>query len=180
MTNKNLLFLTFGLMLTPYLQGQIKYIIYVDISSSIVDTTLYDWQASVDMKIKTLPPEQTLIFVSNDLSPIVSSPKNHRNIFKELEMIEPSMPDTQFDLRQIIKELDSYSLNPELKLIVYTTSDAFQNSNLVRKLFNRIRFILLQSTDNVEINYYLPLSDKNNVVNAMRLSDNDNLTLIYF
>ena len=161
-------------------KAQIRNIVYVDASSEIATFTRDEWQESLDETLKDLDRFETLVFLSNKKSPVISSPDENVNIVKQLGIVRPDQPLADEDLRLLVEALDRYSISSEVKLIVYTSNEALQqNVDLGRLLFERIAFLLQETSGDIEMSYFLHSSDTLNVNTPPNFKD-FNQTSTYF
>tara|TARA_B100000780_G_C21004851_1_gene402177 strand:+ start:9 stop:545 length:537 start_codon:yes stop_codon:yes gene_type:complete len=145
-------------------EGQICNIIYVDASSELALFKRDEWQESLAETLKSLEVFETLVFLSNQKNPILSTPDDYTNAVKQLGRIRPSQPLVDDDLRLMVKVLDRYSLKGDIKVIVYTSSEAFQrNVEHDRLLYQRICYILAETANEIQLDYYLHSSDTTNI-----------------
>ena len=185
MMNKVIKYICFIIVfaLATGMSAQVKNLIYVDCSSSTADLTLDDWQYSISNHLTTFSEDETVIFVSNNRSPLISTPEDYRDVINDLGLIRPDPPLADFDFRQIISILDDFDLKDEFNFIIYTTSESFQpNVNLNRKLYDRIPFIISQQLESITMEYYIPKVDKPNITEPSKIitSSQFNPTLTYF
>lgn len=177
---KKILILFLLLFSISPLQAQIKNIVYVDASSDVATFTRDDWQESLEETLAGLDRLETLVFISNKKSPIICSPDEYINTVRQLGTVRPDQPLVDEDLRLLVEALDKFSISSDMNLIVYTSNEALQqNVDLGRLLFERIGFLLLDSVDNVELNYFLHRSDTSAVLTTPNFKD-FNQTTTYF
>lgn len=171
------------LALSLNVSGQVKNLIYVDCSSDIAGSTLDQWQNSISNELASLLLDETVVFISNKRSPLISAPNNYQNLINDLGLIRPDPPLADYDLRRIIEILDPYELANEFHLYVYTSSESFQtNVNLNRKLYDRIAFVINQYSEELIMEYYIPLDDKSNISKPSQIQEASqfNPTFIFF
>jgi len=160
--------------------AQIRNIVYVDASSDIAIYTRDEWQESLEKTLRGLNEFETLVFLSNQNSPAVSSPDKSVNIVRLLGTIRPDRPLAEQDLRLLVKSLDKYEIGNEVKVIVYTSNETLQsNVDLGRLLYQRICYSIAESANNIELNYYLHQSDTSTVFAPSPLFDFKQ-TITYF
>ena len=140
-------------------KAQIRNIVYVDASSDIADLTRDEWQDSLEKTLSKLNDHETLVFLSNQKSPSISTPKKYVNIVSDLGDIRPNSPLAHEDLRLIVQALDKYTIEADINIYIYTSNQIFRSNDLGRLLFERIGLLLSQSTNDIELNYYLHQSD---------------------
>ena len=146
-------------------EGQIRNIIYVDASSELALFKRDEWQESLARTLKGLEVLETLVFLSNQNTPVLSTPDEYTNVVKQLGRIRPSQPLVNDDLRLMVKALDRYSLKDDIKVIIYTSNEAFQpNVDHGRLLYQRICYILSETVNEVQLDYYLHSSDTTNII----------------
>lgn len=145
-------------------KGQIRNIVYIDASSEVATFTRNEWQESLSETLRYLEEFETLVFLSNQKTPVLSTPGEYKDIVKQLGRIRPNQPSAHQDLRLMVKVLDRYSLKDDIKVIVYTSREAFQlNVGLDRLLYQRICCILAETANKIQLDYYLHNSDTTNV-----------------
>ena len=136
--------------------AQIRNIVYVDASSDIAIYTRDEWQESLELTLRGLDDFETLVFLSNQNSPTVSTPDKYVNVVKQLGTVRPGQPLADEDLRLLVKALDKYEIGNEVKVIVYTSNETLQpNVDLGRLLYQRICYLIAESANNIELNYFL-------------------------
>ena len=152
--------------------AQIRNIVYVDASSDIAIYTRDEWQESLELTLRGLDDFETLVFLSNQNSPTVSTPDKYVNVVKQLGTVRPGQPLADEDLRLLVMALDKYEIGNEVKVIVYTSNETFQsNVDLGRLLYQRICYLIAESANNVELNYFLHQSDTSMVFAPSPLFD---------
>ena len=152
--------------------AQIRNIVYVDASSDIAIYTRDEWQESLEQTLRGLDDFETLVFLSNQNSPTVSTPDKYVNVVKQLGTVRPGQPLADEDLRLLVMALDKYEIGNEVKVIVYTSNETFQsNVDLGRLLYQRICYLIAESANNVELNYFLHQSDTSMVFAPSPLFD---------
>jgi hypothetical protein len=139
-------------------QAQISNVVYIDASSDSARYYRDQWQESLKMTLGELDEFRTLVFLSNEKSPSISTPDEYVNIVKDLGEIRPELPLADDDLRFIVEALDNYEISDNTKLIIYTSNEALR-LDLGRLLFERICLLLMESSEKIELNYYLHKSD---------------------
>lgn len=160
--------------------AQIRNIVYVDASSDIALYTRDEWQESLEKTLRELDEFETLVFLSNQNSPAISSPDKSVNIVRLLGNIRPEQPLAKQDLRLLVKSLDKYEIGNEVKVIIYTSNETLQpNVDLERLLYQRICHSIAESVNNIELNYYLHQSDTSTVFTTSPLFDFKQ-TITYF
>ena len=147
-------------LLTLVSNAQIRNIVYIDASSEIAIYTRDEWQESLEKTLRGLDEFETLVFLSNNNSPGISTPDKYVNIVKQLGTVRPEQPLVEQDLRVLVKALDNYEIGDQVKVIVYTSNETLQpNVDLGRLLYQRICYLIAESANNVELKYYLHQSD---------------------
>ena len=147
-------------LLTLVSNAQIRNIVYIDASSEIAIYTRDEWQESLEKTLRGLDEFETLVFLSNNNSPGISTPDKYINIVKQLGTVRPEQPLVEQDLRVLVKALDNYEIGDQVKVIVYTSNETLQpNVDLGRLLYQRICYLIAESANNVELKYYLHQSD---------------------
>jgi len=125
--------------------AQIRNIVYVDASSDIAIYTRDEWQESLEQTLRGLDDFETLVFLSNQNSPTVSTPDKYVNVVKQLGTVRPGQPLADEDLRLLVMALDKYEIGNEVKVIVYTSNETFQsNVDLGRLLYQRICYLIAE------------------------------------
>lgn len=160
-------------------KAQIRNIVYVDASSDIADNTRDEWQDSLEKTLSKLNDFETLIFLSNQKSPSISTPEKYVNIVNDLGSIRPNTPLADEDFRLILQALDKFTIEEEIKIHIYTSNQVFRSNDLGRLLFDRIGLLLIQSANDIELNYYLHQSDTLKVFTPPTLFDSQR-TITYF
>jgi len=159
-------------LLAVVANAQIRNIVYVDASSDIAIYTRDEWQESLDQTLRGLDEFETLVFLSNQNTPSISTPDKYVNIVKQLGTVRPERPLADEDLRLLVKALDKYEIGNEVKVMVYTSNETFQpNVDLGRLLYQRICYLFAESVNNVELNYFLHQSDTSTVFAPSPLFD---------
>ena len=169
--------------LTLNVSGQVKNLIYIDCSSDIAESTLDEWQNSISNQLSRSLLNETVVFVSNKRSPLISVPNEYHNVIDDLGLIRPDPPLADYDLRQIVEILDPYELANEFHLSIYTSSESFQtNVNLNRKLYDRMAFLINQYSEELIMEYYIPSEDKPNIPNPSQIQESSQFspTIIFF
>lgn len=152
--------------------AQIRNIVYVDASSDIAIYTRDEWQESLDQTLRGLDEFETLVFLSNQNSPSISTPDKYVNVVKQLGTVRPERPLADEDLRLLVKALDKYEIGNEVKVMVYTSNETFQpNVDLGRLLYQRICYLFAESVNSIELNYFLHQSDTSTVFAPSPLFD---------
>lgn len=160
--------------------AQIRNIVYVDASSDIAIYTRDEWQDSLEKTLRGLAEFETLVFLSNQNSPVLSTPDKYVDVIKQLGTVRPDQPLADEDLRLLVKALDKYEIGNEVKVIVYTSNETLQsNVDLGRLLYQRICYLIAESANNIELNYFLHQSDTSMVFAPSPLFDM-NQTTTYF
>ena len=172
----------FFLGLTLQVSGQVKNLIYVDCSSDIAATTLDEWQSSISNQLSSLMLDETVLFVSNNRSPLISTPNNYQDVIDNLGLIRPEPALADYDLRRVVEVLDPYELVNEFHLFVYTSSESFETHNLNRKLYDRIALVIDQISEELIMEYYIPSGDKVNISNPSQIQEASQFspTFIFF
>ena len=152
--------------------AQIRNIVYVDASSDIAIYTRDEWQDSLEKTLRGLAEFETLVFLSNQNSPVLSTPDKYVDVIKQLGTVRPDQPLADEDLRLLVKALDKYEIGNEVKVIVYTSNETLQsNVDLGRLLYQRICYLIAESANNIELNYFLHQSDTSMVFAPSPLFD---------
>ena len=113
-------FLLFYIILSIPVLGQVKNIIYIDVSNT---NEIYALQDRATALITELAKEgDYIIFISNDSEPIIIDQRGDvRLTLDNLSFIRPGNPSPDFDSLKLLKYLDKKQLDNDVKLHVFSS-----------------------------------------------------------
>jgi hypothetical protein len=113
-------FLLFYIILSIPVLGQVKNIIYIDVSNT---NEIYALQDRATELITELAKEgDYIIFISNDSEPIIIDQRGDvRLTLDNLSFIRPGNPSPDYDSFKLLKYLDKKQLDTDVKLHVFSS-----------------------------------------------------------